>query len=195
MTIKLYLCANSLHFQDMETIKLKDLTFKPYIRREEIASAIKRVPEQINKDLADKNPLFLCVLNGAFVFAADLFREITIPDAEISFIRMKSYIGTHSTGEVQMISGLHEDISGRTVVIVEDIVDTGFTLLQLKEILQESNPAEIKVATLLFKPDSLKYDVTIDYAALDIPQAFIVGYGLDYDELGRNLKDIYIVQE
>ena len=151
--------------------------------------------EQINKDLADKNPLFLCVLNGAFVFAADLFREITIPDAEISFIRMKSYIGTHSTGEVQMISGLHEDISGRTVVIVEDIVDTGFTLLQLKEILQESNPAEIKVATLLFKPDSLKYDVTIDYAALDIPQAFIVGYGLDYDELGRNLKDIYIVQE
>mgnify|MGYP005790284039 FL=1 len=195
MTIKLYLCANSLHFQDMETIKLKDLTFKPYIRREEIASAIKRVPEQINKDLADKNPLFLCVLNGASVFAAVLFREITIPDAEISFIRMKSYIGTHSTGEVQMISGLHEDISGRTVVIVEDIVDTGFTLLQLKEILQESNPAEIKVATLLFKPDSLKYDVTIDYAALDIPQAFIVGYGLDYDELGRNLKDIYIVQE
>lgn len=195
MGIKLYLCANSLHFQVMETIKLKDLTFKPYIRREEIASAIKHVAEQINKDLAGKSPLFLCVLNGAFVFAADLFREIDIPNAEITFIRMKSYIGTHSTGEVQMISGLHEDISGRTVVIVEDIVDTGFTLLQLKEMLQECNPAEIKVATLLFKPDSLKYDVAIDYVALDIPQAFIVGYGLDYDELGRNLKDIYIVQE
>ena len=118
MGIKLYLCANSLHFQVMETIKLKDLTFKPYIRREEIASAIKHVAEQINKDLAGKSPLFLCVLNGAFVFAADLFREIDIPDAEITFIRMKSYIGTHSTGEVQMISGLHEDISGRTVVIV-----------------------------------------------------------------------------
>ena len=195
MGIKLYLCANSLHFQVMETIKLKDLTFKPYIRREEIASAIKHVAEQINKDLAGKSPLFLCVLNGAFVFAADLFREIDIPDAEITVIRMKSYIGTHSTGEVQMISGLHEDISGRTVVIVEDIVDTGFTLLQLKEMLQECNPAEIKVATLLFKPDSLKYDVTIDYVALDIPQACIVGYGLEYDEMGLNLKDIYIVPE
>lgn len=179
----------------MDTIKLKDLTFKPYITKEEISTAIRHVAEQINHDLAGKSPLFLCVLNGAFIFAADLFREITIPDAEISFIRMKSYIGTHSTGEVQMISGLHEDISGRTVVIVEDIVDTGFTLLQLKEMLQECNPAEIKVATLLFKPESLKYDVKIDYVALDIPQAFIVGYGLDYDELGRNLKDIYIIQE
>ncbi len=179
----------------METIKLKDLTFRPYISKEEIANAVKNVANKINEDLADKSPLFLCVLNGAFVFAADLFREINIPNAEISFIRMKSYIGTHSTGEVQMISGLHEDISGRTVVIIEDIVDSGFTLAQLKEMLQECNPAEIKVATLLFKPDSLKYDVTIDYVALDIPNAFIVGYGLDYDDVGRNLKDIYVVQE
>lgn len=193
--LKLYLCANSLHFI-MDTIKLKDLTFKPYISRDEIAQAVKNVAARINEDLADKSPLFLCVLNGAFVFAADLFREINIPDAEISFIRMKSYIGTHSTGEVHMISGLHEDISGRTVVIIEDIVDSGFTLVQLKEKLQECNPADIKVATLLFKPESLKYDVNIDYVALDIPPAFIVGYGLDYDEMGRNLKDIYtIVQD
>lgn len=180
----------------MDTIKLKDLTFKPYISSAEIATAVKNVAARINEDLAGKNPLFLCVLNGAFVFAADLFREINIPGAEITFIRMKSYIGTQSTGEVQMVSGLYEDISGRTVVIVEDIVDSGFTLLQLKEKLRECNPADIKVATLLFKPESLKCDVTIDYVALDIPPAFIVGYGLDYENLGRNLKDIYtIVQD
>ncbi|MBQ5776610.1 MAG: hypoxanthine phosphoribosyltransferase [Bacteroidaceae bacterium] len=180
----------------MDTIQLKDLTFKPYIGSAEIATAVKNVAARINEDLAGKNPLFLCVLNGAFVFAADLFREITIPGAEIAFIRMKSYIGTQSTGEVQVVSGLTEDITGRTVVIVEDIVDTGHTLKQLKSILQECNPAEIKVATLLFKPESLKCDVTIDYVALDIPPAFIVGYGLDYDDLGRNLKDIYsIVQD
>ena len=180
----------------MDTLKLKDLTFRPYISSGEIATAVKNVAARINEDLADKSPLFLCVLNGAFVFAADLFREITIPGAEIAFIRMKSYIGTQSTGEVQMVSGLTEDITGRTVVIVEDIVDTGHTLKQLKELLQECNPAEIKVATLLFKPESLKCDVTIDYVALDIPPAFIVGYGLDYDDLGRNLKDIYsIVQD
>ncbi len=177
----------------MDTIQLKDLSFKPYISSAEIATAVKNVAARINEDLAGKNPLFLCVLNGAFVFAADLFREITIPGAEIAFIRMKSYIGTQSSGEVQVVSGLTEDISGRTVVIVEDIVDSGFTLKQLKSILQECNPAEIKVATLLFKPESLKCDVTIDYVALDIPPAFIVGYGLDYDELGRNLKDIYSV--
>lgn len=180
----------------MNTIKLKDLTFKPYISSAEIATAVKNVAARINEDLADKNPLFICVLNGAFVFAADLFREINIPGAEITFIRMKSYIGTQSTGEVQMVSGLYEDISGRTVVIIEDIVDSGFTLLQLKEILRECNPADIKVATLLFKPESLKCDVTIDYVALDIPPAFIVGYGLDYENMGRNLKDIYtIVQD
>ena len=180
----------------MDTIQLKDLTFKPHIGSAEIATAVKNVAARINEDLAGKNPLFLCVLNGAFVFAADLFREITIPGAEIAFIRMKSYIGTQSTGEVQVVSGLTEDITGRTVVIVEDIVDTGHTLKQLKSILQECNPAEIKVATLLFKPESLKCDVTIDYVALDIPPAFIVGYGLDYDDLGRNLKDIYsIVQD
>lgn len=180
----------------MDTIKLKDLTFRPYISRDEIATAVKNVAARINEDLADKSPIFLCVLNGAFIFAADLFREITIPGAEIAFIRMKSYIGTQSTGEVQMVTGMTVDLTGRTVVVVEDIVDSGFTLKQLKEILQECNPAQIKVATLLFKPESLKCDVDIDYVALDIPPAFIVGYGLDYDEMGRNLKDIYtIVQD
>ena len=148
----------------------------------------------MNKDLAGKRPLFLCVLNGAFMFAADLFREINV-DAEITFIRMKSYEGTQSTGIIKQIYGLQEDIKDRTVVIVEDIVDTGFTMQNLKKQLEEKNPKEIKVATLLFKPDSLQCDVKLDYVAFEIPKAFIVGYGLDYDELGRNLKDIYVVTE
>lgn len=175
-------------------IQIKDRFFTPYISREEIAAAVTRVASQMNEDLVGKNPLFLCVLNGAFVFAADLFREITV-DSEISFIRMKSYEGMHSTGEVKIIYGLQQDITDRTVVVVEDIVDTGFTIQQLIKQLRVHNPKEIKVATLLFKPESLKCDVKPDYVALEIPPAFIVGYGLDYDELGRNLKDIYVVAE
>ena len=195
LVLKLYLCRNSLHFIVMDTIKLKDLTFKPYISSAEIAAAVKNVAARINEDLADKNPLFLCVLNGAFVFAADLFREINIPGAEITFIRMKSYIGTHSTGEVQMVSGLHEDISGRTVVIIEDIVESGLTMQRLLEILAAHNPSEIHIASLLVKPEMLKVPLNIEYVAMNIPNDFIVGYGLDYDQLGRNLKDIYTVVE
>ena len=178
----------------MSTIQIKDRLFKPYIDRSSIDSAVKRLAAQMNKDLAGKRPLFLCVLNGAFMFAADLFREINV-DAEITFIRMKSYEGTQSTGIIKQIYGLQEDIKDRTVVIVEDIVDTGFTMQNLKKQLEEKKPKEIKVATLLFKPDSLQCDVKLDYVAFEIPKAFIVGYGLDYDELGRNLKDIYVVTE
>ena len=178
----------------MSTLQIQDRLFKPYIDRSSIDSAVKRLAAQMNKDLAGKRPLFLCVLNGAFMFAADLFREINV-DAEITFIRMKSYEGTQSTGIIKQIYGLQEDIKDRTVVIVEDIVDTGFTMQNLKKQLEEKNPKEIKVATLLFKPDSLQCDVKLDYVAFEIPKAFIVGYGLDYDELGRNLKDIYVVTE
>lgn len=161
----------------MSTIQIKDRLFKPYIDRSSIDSAVKRLAAQMNKDLAGKRPLFLCVLNGAFMFAADLFREINV-DAEITFIRMKSYEGTQSTGIIKQIYGLQEDIKDRTVVIVEDIVDTGFTMQNLKKQLEEKNPKEIKVATLLFKPDSLQCDVKLDYVAFEIPKAFIVGYGL-----------------
>ena len=175
----------------MDTIKLKDLTFKPYISSAEIATAVKNVAARINEDLADKNPLFLCVLNGAFVFAADLFREINIPGAEITFIRMKSYIGTHSTGEVQMVSGLHEDISGRTVVIIEDIVDTGLTAKFLIDFMNCNFHAKsIKFCSLLDKKITRKVEVEPDYYGFDVDDKFVVGYGLDYDGYFRNLKYI-----
>ena len=178
----------------MNTIQIKDKKFVPYIDRKKIQEAIQKVAARINEDLAGQNPLFICVLNGAFVFAADLFREITI-DSEITFMRMKSYSGTQSTGRVKEIQGLGKDITGRTVVVVEDIVDTGYTIQHIKEQLRARNPKDIRVASLLFKPEALKCDIKVDYVALEIPNAFIVGYGLDYDEQGRNLKDIYVISE
>ncbi|WP_297929433.1 hypoxanthine phosphoribosyltransferase [uncultured Coprobacter sp.] len=178
----------------MDTIQIKDKTFRPYIRREEIKAAIENIAARINNELAGENPLFICVLNGAFVFAADLLREITI-ESEITFMRMKSYSGTQSTGVVKIIHGLDEDIKDRTVIVVEDIVDTGFTMQRIINQLKEREPKQVKIATLLFKPKALKCDVHVDYAALEIPNDFIVGYGLDYDEQGRNLKDIYVIAD
>ena len=178
----------------METIQIKDKTFRPYIRREEIKAAIEKIAARINNELAGENPLFICVLNGAFVFAADLLREITI-ESEITFMRMKSYSGTQSTGVVKIIHGLDEDIKDRTVIVVEDIIDTGFTMQRIINQLKEREPKQVKIATLLFKPKALKCDVHVDYAALEIPNDFIVGYGLDYDEQGRNLKDIYVIAD
>ena len=176
----------------MNTIKVKDKEFAVSIPEEKILTEVERLAACLNHDLAGKNPLFLCVLNGSFMFAADLFRRIDIP-AEISFVKLSSYEGTASTGKVKELVGLAEDITGRTVVVVEDIVDTGYTMKGLLADLKSRAPEAVHVCTLLLKPDKLKVPLDIKYVALEIPNDFIVGYGLDYDGYGRNLRDIYTV--
>ena len=151
---------------------------------------IKRIAQQINADLKDKNPIFIAVLNGSFMFAGELMKEVTIA-SEITFVRLASYVGTASTEHVQEVLGLNESIEGREVVIVEDIVDTGITLGKLIDTLNALQPKEVKIATLLYKPDSYKGKTKIDYIGKSISNDFIVGYGLDYDGIGRNLADIY----
>lgn len=176
----------------MTIVQVKDKTFKPYLSEKQILAKIDELAAQINIDLAGKNPLFICVLNGAFMFASDLLKKVTI-DCEISFIRLKSYHGTSSTGETKEILGLIDDIEGRTIVLIEDIVDTGRTLVSLYASLNKQNPESIKTAVLLYKPDAVECELTLDYVAFEIPNDFIVGYGLDYDGNGRNLNDIYVI--
>lgn len=178
----------------MNKVKIKDKEFAVSIPEEKILKEVERLAAQISRDLEGKNPLFLGILNGSFMFAADLFRRITIP-AEISFVKLASYEGTASTGVIKEVIGLSESISGRTIVVVEDIVDTGCTMQKLLENLGTRSPESIHVCTLLLKPEKLKVDLDVEYVALEIPNDFIVGYGLDYDGYGRNLKDIYTVVE
>ena len=178
----------------MSRVTIKDKTFETSIPEAEILERVKAVAAQINQDMADKNPLFLAVLNGAFVFAADLMREITIP-CEISFVKLASYQGTTSTGKVHEVLGVNENLSGRTIVIIEDIVDTGLTLKQMIESLGTRNPESIHICTLLLKPEKLKEKLDVEYVAFRIPNDFILGYGLDYDQQGRNLRDIYTLVE
>ena len=178
----------------MNTVQVKDKQFALYIPEEEILARVKELANRMNTDLAGKNPLFLVVLNGSFVFAADLLRDITIP-CEITFVRVASYEGVSSTGEVKQLLGLTQNIEGRTIIIIEDIIDTGLTMKELLRILKEKNPAKIHIASLLVKPDNLQVDLDIPYRCFDIANEFIVGYGLDYDHEGRNLRHIYQVVE
>lgn len=174
----------------MSIVKIKDKTFKTSIPEAEILQRIKDLAARINKDLEGKNPLFLAVLNGSFMFAADLMKEITIP-CEISFVKLASYQGTMSTGKIKEVLGINEDIAGRTVIILEDIVESGLTIRQMIDSLGTRNPASVHVCTAFFKPEKLKENLKIDYAAFEIPNDFILGYGLDYDQQGRGLKDLY----
>ncbi|MBM6889680.1 hypoxanthine phosphoribosyltransferase [Bacteroides caecigallinarum] len=176
----------------MSTIQIKDKSFTTFITEDEILKEVSRVADEINRDLEGTEPLFLSVLNGSFMFTADLMKRVNIP-CEISFVKLASYQGTSSTGKVKELVGLNEDIEGRTVVIVEDIIDTGFTMERLVETLRARNPKDIRIATLLVKPDKLQVKLDIDYVAMNIPNDFIVGYGLDYDGKGRNYRDIYTV--
>lgn len=174
----------------MEIIQVLDKKFRISIPEEEILKRVDAVAEQLNRDMAGKNPLFLAVLNGSFIFAADLMRRITIP-AEISFVKLASYQGVTSTGKVKEVIGINEDLSGRTIVIVEDIVESGLTIKRMMETLGTRSPKAVHVCTLLLKPEKLEADVDIDYVAMRIPNDFILGYGLDYNQQGRNLRDIY----
>ncbi len=174
----------------MKTVTLKDKTFGISIPETELLKAVDNVAEKMNADLKGKNPLFLIVLNGAFMFASDLLKRVEIP-AQLSFVKVSSYCGTCSYGNVTELIGLNEDVKGRTVVIIEDIVDSGRTMYGMVEKLKSMGVGELRIATLFFKPEALKYDLKIDYAAMEIPNDFIVGYGLDYDGYGRNLRDIY----
>ncbi len=174
----------------MTTLKIHDKIFQPYISELAIQEKINEIAASINKDYAGKNPIFIAVLNGAFIFAADLFKCLTI-DAEISFIKLASYKGMKSSGHVITAIGLDIELYNRHVVILEDIVDTGKTLYEFLPQLQHQQPASLKIVALLHKPGATVYPLTVDYSGFEIPDKFVVGYGLDYNGLGRNTKEIY----
>ncbi len=173
-------------------IRLHDKYFVPFIHNMEIQLAVNNIAEKINIELKGSNPLFLVVLNGAFVFAADLLRKIRV-DCEVSFVKLASYQGTSSTGKVRSLIGLNENIVDRNIIVVEDIVDSGLSMHYLLEEVKKMNPHKLFTASLLLKPDALKKKLDLDYVGLEIPDEFIVGYGLDYNGHGRNLQDIYVL--
>ena len=176
----------------MATITVHDKQFETYLSDEVIQEQVKRIAEQINKDYAGKRPLFIAILNGSFMFASDIFKQLSL-EAEICFIKLASYKGMKSSGKVVSTIGLEEDIFGKDVIIVEDIVDTGKTLHHFLPKLLHQQPKSLKIATLLHKPEATEFALTLDYVGFSIPNKFVVGYGLDYSGLGRNLKEIYQV--
>ncbi len=177
----------------MKQVQIHDKRFKLFIPYEKIRSVIEKMAEQMNSDLKDKNPLFICILNGSFMFAAEIYKRIDLVESEISFVKLASYNGDKTTGDVKQLIGLNENIKDRTVVVLEDIVDTGITIENILNQLEEKQPKQVLIATLLLKPEALQKDVPLNYVGLEIPNDFIVGYGLDYNGYGRNLIDIYSV--
>jgi hypoxanthine phosphoribosyltransferase len=173
-------------------IRIKEKVFTPYISQDKILKAVYELATQLNQDLKDKNPLFLAVLNGSFMFASDLLKEITV-NCEISFVKLASYEGTSSSGKVKELLGLNESVKGRTVVILEDIVDSGLTVTLIREQLKNLGADRILICTALFKPAALQHGTAPEYIGFSIGNEFVIGYGLDYDGQGRNLKDIHIV--
>ena len=175
-------------------IRIKEKSFEVSIPNEEIQQKVKALAEKMNKDYAGKNPVFVCILNGAFVFMADLVRYLDF-QPDIVFAKYSSYEGMNTTGKVKEVLGVSVDLEGKDVVLVEDIIDTGITMSHVLPIFQAKGVASVKIATMLMKPEKLKCNIKVDYCAMEIPNDFIVGYGLDYDGLGRNYKDIYTVVE
>jgi hypoxanthine phosphoribosyltransferase len=178
----------------MELIQVHDKKFTPYLSAAQIEEQVNRLAAEINEDYKGKKPLFIAILNGSFMFASDLFKEINI-EAEICFIKLASYKGIKSSGQVITAIGLDVDLVGREIIIVEDIVDTGNTLSQFLPQLYHHQPASLKIAALLHKPDALVHPIKIDYLGFSVPNKFLLGYGLDYDGLGRNIKEIYQLVE
>ncbi len=178
----------------MSVIQVQNKQFELFISEDEIRNSIKEVSQRMISDLHDKNPLIICVLNGVFIFAADLIRCFEFP-CEVAFIRLKSYSGTNSSGKIIEINGLVEDVKGRNVVIIEDIVDTGNTIQYLKQNILSQQPESLRIATLFLKPEALQVDVDVDYVVMKIPNEFIVGYGLDYNGYGRNFRNVYKIKE
>ena len=178
----------------MEKVKVRDKEFSLFLTAEDIDRAVEQVAEMINLDMQGREPLFLCILNGAFVFASDLLKKVDV-DCEISFVKLSSYSGTRTTNTVKELIGLDQSLEGRTVIIVEDIIDTGITMAYTLDKLRDLGAVDVRIATLLFKPEAFRKSYAIDYVGIVIPNKFIVGYGLDYDGHGRNLPDIYQIIE
>ena len=178
----------------MDNIKIHDKYFEPFILFDKINNAINKLADSINKDLEGRTPIFLVILNGSFMFAGDLLKKVDLP-CEVSFVKLASYVGTQSTENVRQLIGFDEDIVGRTIIIVEDIIDSGITMENVLGQLESMGAADVRIATLLFKPEAFQKSYKIDYVGIEIPNDFIVGYGLDYDSQGRNLKDIYKIIE